>query len=118
TKILPVDMIFFLSGAVRQHNTGTILLKNGCGLAEVSKYYFLILSNYSGEYEINEMESIIEQRCGERMSVTAVIMYPGVFKTGKLNGSRLVAALNHPGCCIYNSSHSNLFSLPQGKSTI
>jgi HEPN domain-containing protein len=116
TKILPVDMIFFLGGAIQQ--TGTVLFENDHGQPIVSKYYFLILSNYSGEYEINEMESIIEYRFRDHMPVTAVIMYPEIFKTKKLNGSPLTAALNQPGCCIYNGHNSDLFLLPQRSSTI
>lgn len=109
-------MIFFLGGAI--HQMGTVLFKNDHGQPIVSKYYFLILSNYSGEYEIHEMESIIECRFRDRMPVTAVIMYPGIFKTKKLNGSPLTTALNQPGCCIYNGHNSDLFLSLQRSTTM
>lgn len=110
-KIMPAEMIFFLGGSIHQHNTGTILYEEAPMQPKISEFYFLILIPYCSEFEINQLEYMIEYRCRERMPVTVIIRFTDIFEAELPKIAWLSPILNEPGCCIYNSGNRPLPSL-------
>jgi HEPN domain-containing protein len=75
-----VDRIFLLGASLYRRSSESIFLDNAPTSQHYADYFILVLIPDAERYSCNDLQGIIEQRCGMLLPVTAIVIKTTVFR--------------------------------------